>query len=217
MTRSLPAADRTETYHRYLDAAEQAFIRFGYEGASIRRISADAGAPLGTLHHYWGSKDVLFREVCARRFAPIQAEQLRRLRAIAAAVALSGHGRPRVEAVIRALVEPPMLATEGNAATHGALRLLYGRVLTEPSEVVKQAVRDMFRESTQLFRDLLRAACPQHDADVFYWRLTGALGAFIFSQSFGDRVGYALADASSGEDWRRATDEVVGFMVRGMG
>jgi len=207
MTRSIAPADRTETYHRYLDAAEQAFIRYGYEGAAIRRISADAGAPLGTLHHYWGSKDMLFREVCERRFAPIQAEQLRLLRRAA----------PDVESVVRALVEPPMLAGEGDAGVQQAIRLLYGRVLTELSDVVKRVVKEMFRESTRLFRDRLQAACPELDADAFYWRMTCALGAFIFAQSFGDRVGYALADAGPREDWRRATDEVVGFLVRGMG
>jgi AcrR family transcriptional regulator len=207
MSRPTAPAERTETYRRYLDAAEQAFIRYGYEGASIRRISADADAPLGTLHHYWGSKDVLFREVCERRFEPIQREQLRRLRAAPA----------DVEAVVRALVEPPMLAGAGDRDVQAAIRLLYGRVLTEPSDIVKRVVKEIFRDSTRLFRDRLQAACPSLDAEVFYWRMTCALGAFIFAQSFGDRVGYALADAGSHEDWRRATEEVVGFMVRGMG
>lgn len=214
MTRRTAVVERTETYHRFLDAAEQAFIHFGYEGASIRRISADAAAPLGTLHHYWGSKDVLFREVCERRFAPIQAEQLRRLRALAP---MGRRRKPDIEAVVRALVEPPMSAGEGTPPVQDAIRRLYGRVLTEPSDVVKRIVKDMFRESTRLFRDLLQAACPELDAGVFYWRMTCALGAFIFAQSFGDRVGYALADAKLPADWRLASDEVVGFILRGMG
>ncbi len=214
MTRNTAPLERTETYHRYLDAAEQAFIHFGYEGASIRRISSDAGAPLGTLHHYWGSKDVLFREVCERRFAPIQAEQLRRLRALAL---LGRRSRPPLEAVVRALVEPPMAAGEGDAATQDAIRKLYGRVLTEPSDVVKRIVKDMFRDATWLFSDLLQAACPRLDPEVFYWRQTCALGAFIFAQSFGDRMGYALADARAPADWQQASDEVVGFVLRGMG
>lgn len=214
MIRKNATPERTETYCRYLDAAEQAFIQFGYEGASIRRISADAGAPLGTLHHYWGSKDVLFREVCERRFAPIQAEQLRRLRALA----LPGRRtKPAVEAVVRALVEPPMSAGDGTPAVQDAIRKLYGRVLTEPSEVVKRIVKEMFREATLLFRDLLKAACPGLEPDVFYWRLTCALGAFIFAQSFGDRVGYALADTKPPADWHQAADEVVGFILRGLG
>ena len=207
------SAERTGTYHRYLDAAEQAFIRYGYEGASIRRISADAGAPLGTLHHYWGNKEALFRDVCERRFAPIQTEQLRRLHAVAG----GGGRRPRVEAVVRALIEPPILGLAADPDQQHAIRLLYGRVLTEPSDIVKRIVRDMFRDATQVFRDLLQAACPQLEPESFYWRLTCALGAFIFAQSFGDRVGYALGGAEPAPDWRRVIDEIVGFVVRGMG
>ena len=204
---------RTGTYHRYLDAAEQAFIRYGYEGASIRRISTDAEAPLGTLHHYWGNKEALFRDVCERRFAPIQAEQLRRLHAAAGGAGL----RPDLQAVVRALIEPPILADAADPAQQHAIRLLYGRVLTEPSDIVKRIVRDMFRDATRLFRDLLQAACPTLDPQAFYWRLTCALGAFIFAQSFGDRVGYALGNAADAPDWRQVIHEICGFVTRGMG
>jgi AcrR family transcriptional regulator len=204
MTRPRPT-ERTETYHRYLDAAEQAFIRYGYEGASIRRISADAGAPLGTLHHYWGNKEALFREVCERRFAPIQAEQLRRLRKAGS-----------TESVVRALVEPPMLAEASSPAQQQAVRLLYGRILTEPSDVVKQLVKDMFLENTTLFLALLRERCPDLDEEAFYWRCTCALGAFIFSQSFGDRVAFALDKSLQGTDWHRVVEEIVRFIVQGL-
>ena len=212
MAISKPAL-RTDTYHRYLDAAEQAFIRFGYEGASIRRISTDAQAPLGTLHHYWGNKEALFRDVCQRRFAPIQAKQLLRLRAAIG----NGRQRPQLEAVVRALIEPPILADAANADQQHAIRLLYGRVLTEPSEIVKRIVRDMFREATLLFGDLMKASSPKLDTQAFYWRLTCALGAFIFAQSFGDRVGFALGGGDAPADWGRVIDEIAGFIVRGMG
>jgi AcrR family transcriptional regulator len=204
---------RTDTYRRYLDAAEQAFIRYGYEGASIRRISADADAPLGTLHHYWGNKEALFRDVCARRFAPIQAQQLRRLHAAASGVGQ----RPDLETVVRALIEPPILAEAADRAQQHAIRLLYGRVLTEPSDIVKRVVSDMFRDATRLFRDLLRAACPDLEPGAFYWRMTCALGAFIFAQSFGDRMGYAMGDATETPDWEPVIDEICAFVVRGMG
>jgi AcrR family transcriptional regulator len=209
-----PAAPRTATYHRYLDAAEQAFIHYGYEGASIRRISQDAGAPLGTLHHYWGTKEALFADVCERRFRPIQARQLQALRALAASGAT-----PELEQVIRAMIEAPLLAEAGDPARRDTVRRLYGRVLTEPSDVVKRIVVEVFREDTLLFRDLLRAACASLDPEAFYWRMTCALGAFIFAQSFGDRVAYAIPGSLKEQDvdWRRVVDEITGFIVRGMG
>ena len=75
------AGRATDSRTRYMDAAEALFIERGYEGTSIRDIARRASSHLGTLHYFWGNKDALFRAVCKRRFDPIQAEQLRRLRA----------------------------------------------------------------------------------------------------------------------------------------
>ena len=63
----------------------------------------------------------------------------------------------------------------------------------------------------------MQAACPKLDPETFYWRLTCALGAFIFAQSFGDRVDYALGGAQDTTNWRRVIEEIAGFVVRGMG
>ena len=213
MSRQSPT-ERPDTYHRYLDAAEQAFIRLGYEGASIRTISNAAGAPLGTLHHYWGNKEALFRDVCQRRFAAIQAEQLRRLRA--AAQRRADTGAVELAAVVRARSEPPILADARDADQQHTIRLLYGRVLTEPSEVVKRLVRDFFAETTALFLALLRAGCSALTEESFYWRCNCALGAFIFSQSFGDRVAFAQGMELKGTDWTRVVDHITEFILRGM-
>jgi AcrR family transcriptional regulator len=194
-----------------MDAAEALFIERGYEGTSIRDVARRARSHLGTLHYFWGNKDALFRAVCARRFEAIQAEQLRRLRACRAAGTAAG-----VDAVVRALIEPPLLVADAGAAERDAVRLLYGRALTEPSAAVMRSVRELFRESTRLFVTLLRARCRGLDARQFYWRLTCALGAFIFAQSFGDRVAFAYGKGLGPLDSARVVDEITGFIVRGI-
>ena len=209
----LKPQERPATYHRYLDAAEALFIRYGYEGASIRMISREARAPLGTLHHYWGNKEVLFRDTCDRRFGPIQQEQLRRLRLCEQRVRA---GLPLSLAdVVRSLIEPPILADVGPDQQH-RIRLLYGRALTEPSEVVMRLVKEMFFEATSLFTTLLRQQCSALDDETFYWRCNCVLGAFIFSQSFGDRMAYVFQKSLADTDWRFVVDEIVAFVVRGM-
>lgn len=196
-----------------MDAAEALFIERGYEGASIRDIARRASSHLGTLHYFWGNKDALFRAVCERRFDPIQAEQLRRLRAC--------RSRPGPDtgldlaAIVRALVEPPLYVAGASEVEQHVVRLLYGRVLTEPSEVVMRIVREMFRESTALFVELMRACNPGLSEDGFYWRLTCTFGAFIFTQSFGDRVAFASGRRLEAVDWSQVADEVTGFIVRG--
>jgi AcrR family transcriptional regulator len=209
-------ADRRETYHRFMDAAENIFIRYGYEGASIRMISREADAPLGTLHHYWGSKEVLFRDTCERRFGPILAQQAARLseceRRAAAGEQLE------VSAIVRALVEPPILADghDGSAPQCDVIRMLYGRVLTEPSEVVKRIVKDLFGAPSLHFHKLMREHHPKLDDTTFYWRFTCIIGAFLFAQSFGDRVANTGGQVITPVDWRRVVEEIVGVMVRGM-
>ena len=199
---------------RYMDAAEALFIERGYRGTAIRDVAQRANSHLGTLHYFWGNKDALFRAVCARRFDPIQAEQLRRLGACRAAGPGSAAGD--LAAVVRALVEPPLLVAGADAAEGDTVRLLYGRALTEPSPVVMRSVREQFRASTRLFVALLRARCRNLDAQQFYWRLTCALGAFIFTQSFGDRVAFASGRRLGPVDWTQVAAEVTGFVVRGM-
>jgi AcrR family transcriptional regulator len=46
-----------------LGAAGRVFARDGYDRASLRDICAEAGANLGAIHHYFGSKAELYREV----------------------------------------------------------------------------------------------------------------------------------------------------------
>ncbi|MFM1886824.1 MAG: hypothetical protein RL026_1981 [Pseudomonadota bacterium] len=203
----------TDTRTRYLDAAEAAFIRDGYEGATIRAISARAKVPLGTLHHYWGTKERLFTEVCQRRFGPIQQVQVARLQAVGAA---AGEGRPDLEAVVRAMIEPPVLPPDASVAQRRRIRALYGRVLTEPHQAALRQVVHVFRDSTQLFIELMQRACPQLDARTFFWRYTCALGTFIFANSFSDRVALSMDYELTEEQWPQAVDEMAAFMVRGM-
>src|SRR5262245_4532958 len=86
MRRDLKASARAKragaqrTIERYMNAAEALFIKFGYEGTSIRAISARARMNLGTVVYHWGSKEALLRDVCLRRFRAIRTEQIRRLR-----------------------------------------------------------------------------------------------------------------------------------------
>ncbi len=209
-------AERRETYHRFMDAAEAIFIRYGYEGASIRMISREADAPLGTLHHYWGSKEVLFRDTCERRFGPILAQQSARLAECERRA--SGGDTIDVATLARALVEPPILSDgrDGASADSGTIRMLYGRVLTEPSEVVRRIVRELFGATSVRFQTLMRNLHPHLDDTTFYWRFTCVIGAFIFAQSFGDRVAATGGEPIGAVDWRRVVDEIVGIMVRGL-
>jgi AcrR family transcriptional regulator len=55
-----------------LDAAERVFAEFGYDGASTRMISAEAGVNMAMLNYYFGSKEGVFVAIFERRIASFQ-------------------------------------------------------------------------------------------------------------------------------------------------
>jgi AcrR family transcriptional regulator len=192
-----------------MDAAENLFIRLGYEAASIRAISSKAKMNLGTVVYHWGTKEALFRDVCLRRFAGIHEEQVRRLslcneraEALAPADLLE---------VLRALVEPPLLMPS-SARIADRTRHLYGRVLTDPSPVALKVTAEIFGPATELFRSLARRCLPHLDEDTFHWRYVCAVGSFVIAQSFEPKFSYALELSRAKTSWAFVADEIVRSM-----
>lgn len=52
-----------QTRQQILDAARHLFAERGYAGASIRAVAADAAVDPALVHHYFGTKEGLFRAV----------------------------------------------------------------------------------------------------------------------------------------------------------
>jgi AcrR family transcriptional regulator len=73
MARTGRRPGRQDTRDAILAAARDAFAEKGYDGASIRYIATSAGVDPALVHHYFGTKDQLFRE--AMRF-PVDPNQM---------------------------------------------------------------------------------------------------------------------------------------------
>src|SRR5678816_574617 len=88
-----------ETRTRILDAAEELFMLHGFEGTSMRQLTAKADVNLAAVNYHFGSKDALIEAVFRRRLDPMNAAR------IAALDAIEASGRPLPpEAIIRAFV-----------------------------------------------------------------------------------------------------------------
>lgn len=59
-----------------LDAAERLFLAHGFAGASMSEIAKSSGVTKSLIHHHFGSKDALWREVKRRRFASYNEQQI---------------------------------------------------------------------------------------------------------------------------------------------
>ncbi|MHC4555307.1 MAG: TetR/AcrR family transcriptional regulator, partial [Planctomycetota bacterium] len=54
---------------RLLDAAEALFCEKGFEGVSVRELTATAGCNLAAVNYYFGGKEKLYTEMFRRQFA----------------------------------------------------------------------------------------------------------------------------------------------------
>lgn len=56
-----PGADAEATQRSILESALEAFARHGYEGVSVRELTRSLGVSHNLVHHYFGSKERLWR------------------------------------------------------------------------------------------------------------------------------------------------------------
>ena len=80
--------DPEATRNALLEAAEDIFLRKGFGNTSISEIARHAGITKSLIHHYFGSKEGLWREVKTRRFMHYANRQMEMLQTDQPSVAL---------------------------------------------------------------------------------------------------------------------------------
>lgn len=64
--------DKIDKKDHILDVAERVFSEKGFDGASTRLISGEAGVNMAMLNYYFGSKEGLFLEIFERKISSFQ-------------------------------------------------------------------------------------------------------------------------------------------------
>src|SRR4051812_10671925 len=64
--------DKIDKKDYILDVAERVFSEKGFDGASTRLISSEAGVNMAMLNYYFGSKEGLFLAIFQRKIANFQ-------------------------------------------------------------------------------------------------------------------------------------------------
>jgi len=62
----ISAERKAERLEQILDGAQRAFARYGFEGATVRRLEDEIGLSRGAIFNYFDGKDHLFLELCRR-------------------------------------------------------------------------------------------------------------------------------------------------------
>lgn len=171
-------ADTRDTRERILDAAEAVFMACGYDGASMRQITGDAGVNLAAGNYHFGSKEDLFKEVLYRRLRLLNQERLHVLDELEARAA----GAPLKPSQIVDAFFGTLLRT---AIAHGPrgqtfLRLI-GRTLTEPSEFIATVLSKEFAPILERYKAALFRALPEVPKEEIVWRFHFMLGATSYA------------------------------------
>ena len=170
------APDSRDTRERILDAAEAVFMAHGYEGASMRQITGEAGANLAAGNYHFGGKEALYQAVINRRLQGLNLARLRTLDELEAAAA----GAPLkpsqiVDAFFGTLLR---MGAEPGGATF--LRLI-GRTLTEPAEFIRTVLAEEYADVLERYKEALFRALPEVPKEEIVWRFHFMLGATSYA------------------------------------
>lgn len=196
------------TRESLLDAAEKLFSEQGIQAASLRAITAAAGANLAAVHYHFGSKQALVRAVISRRVAPIQAERLRRL----AAARSGGEG---IEGVVRAFIEPllQMVAERPDGAC------LFARTLSQTfgadGEELRSILIEEFAETIERFSAELARLLPELTPEEVLWRFHFMAGALVHSVAGSELLERVSQGRCHLRDVEAASRQMVRFLAAG--
>jgi len=206
----LNEAEAVATRNLVFVAAERLFALHGFQGVSVRDITAEAGVNLASINYHFGSKDALLFDIFNRRTA-----ELNRLRAKMLHEANSAHaGKPPVRAILQALIAPPVLWMDPKGE-----RLVSVQFLIRARSEGTDQMRDVLRTDVshlRRFSDALLVACPNLAPEDVYWRLHFSL-ALVHNNRFAelDRLSTLSEGLTREYDIERLIARMVDFAEAG--
>jgi AcrR family transcriptional regulator len=203
-----------ETRTRILDAAEEQFMQHGFEGASMRMLTAKAEVNLAAINYHFGSKDALIEAVFRRRLDAMNAEriaELDRLEKDAAGKALTP------DAIIRAFIGASLrMIEDARGGGRNFIRLL-GRAYTEPAKPIRQLIGQMYAPAMERFKAAFSKALPELPKDELVWRMHFMFGTLAYTLAATDTVQLiAGAKPEDRYDARVLQDRLTAFMSAGL-
>jgi AcrR family transcriptional regulator len=196
---------KADTIDALMESAIHCFSRYGYEGASLRDIAANAGVPLSTIHMYFGSKSELFSAIERKSWNEIDDE---RSVLLSKALEKAAGGPPDLADLFHAQAFPVVRRALGDS-DHDRERIfivrsrvVHGTVWTA-SNFAEAADRSVVR-----WIDAMVRACPTLSRQDIVWAFSFVVGAIYSWQLIDHRY-----DRLLGEDVERTVDGITGDIV----
>ena len=183
-------------------------MQHGFEGTSMRLLTAKAGVNLAAVNYHFGSKDALIEALFRRRLDPMNAERV---------AALDRLEDPSAENIIRAFVRPSLrLIEDAQGGGRNFIRLL-GRTYTEPAKPVRVLIGQMYAPTMERFKAALERALPQMPRDELVWRMHFMFGTLAYTLAATDTVQLiAGCKPEDRHDARLLEERLTAFLAAGL-
>lgn len=191
------------TKSRVFDAAEKVFGEKGFDGATIRDIAAEAGEPVGTIHHHGGGKAMLFHRTVARRADTLSRDRL------AALAALEVSGDVTLEGIIRAFILPFFDLVVKDFRWRNYARLV---ALVSADSRWRDISADCFDPAAKVFIAEIAKALPERSQEDVVEAFIFSVSAILALLTSSERMSYLGAGA---ELDGRQVEHLVRFCVAG--
>lgn len=203
---------KADTIDALMESAIHCFSRYGYEGASLRDIAANAGVPLSTIHMYFGSKAELYSAIERKSWNEIDDE---RSALLTLALRNAGDRPPELADLFHALAFPVVRRALGDSENDRERVFIVrsrvaGQSLLKPADFLETADRSVVR-----WIDAMGQACPTLTRQDIVWAFSFVVGAIYSWQLIDHRY-----DRLLGEDVERTvegiTSDIVAFGCAGV-
>ena len=196
-----------ETRTRILDAAEELFMLHGFEGTSMRSLTAKAGVNLAAVNYHFGSKDALIEAVFRRRLDPMNAERI---------AALDRLDDLSAENIIRAFVRPSLHLVEDAKGGRNFIRLL-GRSYSEPAKAIRALIGQLYAPVMERYKGALERALPHMPREELVWRMHFMFGTLAYTLAATDTVQLiAGCKPEDRYDARLLEERLAAFLMAGL-
>jgi len=203
-----------ETQIRILDSAEELFMQHGFEGTSMRLLTARAGVNLAAVNYHFGSKDALIEAVFRRRLDPMNTARIAEIDRMEK----EAGGQPLTpEAIIRAFVGASLRMIEDSKSGGRNFIRLLGRTYTDPSREIRALIGGLYAPAMERFKAAFERALPQMPRDELVWRMHFMFGTLAYTLAATDTVQLiAGCKPEDRYDARLLEERLASFLVAGL-
>jgi AcrR family transcriptional regulator len=197
----------SDTKRRILESGVEQFGAQGYRGTRLRELIEAAGVNQAAVNYHFGSKEGLYRAIL-QEYAELLAR--RRLELLDDVLAGSGDGRPEVEDVLRALIQPFFELRDSPGGE--VVGRFFEQFIAERTPFIQELYREALKPTADRFLAALELALPEVPRDelcrAYAWT------AHLMTHGSGDVVYQVLANSSAPSSLEAVLDFCVGGFER---